>query len=242
MRFDDPGLRDILAGEYALGTLRGRARKRFRRLLGSDANLRQLVTAWQERFAPLTEETRSVPPPARVFLAIKARLEAEPVPVVSKRWQRLGFWQALSAGVAAVALSLAVLLGVLQLRSGTVPAGPSYIAVLQDEAARPALIVTSYNKPSWHLVIEPKQIHGVAPGQTLQVWAIARDGGATRPLVALAVERTQRINLDEAAWKLVKGAEFLIVTLEHAGDVPQAPSGPTLYRGYCVNLKGIGAS
>jgi anti-sigma-K factor RskA len=242
MRYDNPALRDLLAGEYALGTLRGRARDRFQRLLATDKNLHVLVHAWQERFAPLAEETRAVTPPARVFLAIKARLEAVPVPAAPAWWQRLGFWHAVSASVAVIALTLAVLLGNVILRPAAPPAGPNYVALLQDDAARPALMLTAYNKPSWHLNAEMLAERGVPPGQAMQVWAIARDTGDTRLLITLTAERAQRIALSEAAWKLVKGAEFLIVTLEPAGSAAREPSGPTLYRGYCINLKGLGVS
>jgi anti-sigma-K factor RskA len=240
MRYDHPELRDRLAGEYVLGMLRGRARERFQRLLATDPHLHQLVLAWAERFAPLAEETRSVTPPARVFLAIKARLDASPVPVVSRWWQRLGFWQAVSAGAVAMALTLAVLLGSILLRSAPVPAGPNYIALLQDDAAQPALMLTAYNKPSWHVDVEMLAEHAVPPGQTIQVWAVARDTGATVPLITLKDEHVQRIALSEAAWKLVRGAEFLIVTLEPAGISPHEPSGPRQYRGRCINLKGPG--
>jgi len=246
MRYDSQELRDMLAGEYALGLLRGRARDRFQRLLGADARLHTLVETWQERFAPLAEQTRSVTPPARVFLAIKAQIEAVPAntPVAAPPglWQRLGFWQVLSASTAMLAFTLAVLLGIVALRPGAVPASPNYVAVLQDDTARPALIVTAYNKPSWHLDIEPLAAQSITAGQVLQVWAVERDSGATRPLLALAAVGAQRIALTETAWKLVKGSEFLIVTLEATGSAARAPSGPPLYRGYCINLKGVSAS
>ena len=46
MNYGDPTLRDHLAAEYALGTLRGRARRRFERLMAEDAGLRALVEAF----------------------------------------------------------------------------------------------------------------------------------------------------------------------------------------------------
>ena len=44
MKPRDPKLRELLAGEYVLGTLHGRARKRFKRWLEEDARLGWL--AW----------------------------------------------------------------------------------------------------------------------------------------------------------------------------------------------------
>jgi anti-sigma-K factor RskA len=55
MNYGDPRLRAMLASEYVLGTLHGRARRRFERLLGEDAGLRVTVEAWQNRLTPLAE-------------------------------------------------------------------------------------------------------------------------------------------------------------------------------------------
>ncbi len=68
-------LLDRLAAEYALGTLRGRARRRFRRWLVSP-RLAGLVRTWEDRLAFLeTREVRIAPPPAQVWSDIETRLE-----------------------------------------------------------------------------------------------------------------------------------------------------------------------
>jgi anti-sigma-K factor RskA len=242
MKYDDPRLRDLLAGEYVLGSLRGRARARFTRLLAADTGLRKLVRAWEDRLTPLAEETEAVVPPARVFLALKARLDGAARERAPTLWQRLGFWRMVSASAATLAIVLGVWLGATQLRPPAPGPGPSYVAVLQDDTARPVLVVTAYVKPSWRLDVEPlAPLSGTAP-RTLQVWAVERATGATRPLVAVASDRPQRIALDEAAWKLVKGAESLIVTVASADGVAPQLSEPVLYRGPCINLKGGSAS
>ena len=43
MKYDNPELRDRLAAEYALGTLRGAARRRFQTPDGGDPGLRDLT-------------------------------------------------------------------------------------------------------------------------------------------------------------------------------------------------------
>ena len=53
MRYGNPQLRDKLASEYVLGTLRGRARARFESVMRYDPSLRSLVTAWENRLTPL---------------------------------------------------------------------------------------------------------------------------------------------------------------------------------------------
>src|ERR1700693_4918728 len=53
MNYRDPKLRDLLAGEYAMGLLPPRARARFERLMAGDAGLQRLVADWQERLGPI---------------------------------------------------------------------------------------------------------------------------------------------------------------------------------------------
>lgn len=52
-RYRLPALRSALAAEYALGTLTGRARRRFTRLMVMDPALRDEVRLWKLRLAAL---------------------------------------------------------------------------------------------------------------------------------------------------------------------------------------------
>ena len=137
-------------------------------------------------------------------------------------------------------LALGALLAVMLVRSGAAPAGPSYVAVLADDAARPALAVTSYAKPSWRIEIEPLAPLASGEGRVLQLWAVARDSGAIQPLATVPAT-AQHLALNESGWKLVKGAAQLMVTLEPAAGARE-PTSPVLYRGPCLNLKGPAAS
>ena len=47
----NPRLVDLLAGEYALGTLQGGARRRFEKLLARRPDLAEAVARWNERMA-----------------------------------------------------------------------------------------------------------------------------------------------------------------------------------------------
>ena len=70
----NPQLLERLAAEFALGTLRGRARQRFRRWIGEDAGIADTVQDWELRLAPLAAAVAPVQPPARVWRAIEERI------------------------------------------------------------------------------------------------------------------------------------------------------------------------
>src|SRR5512138_678449 len=65
---------DRLAAEYVLGTLRGRARRRFERWLVSP-QVGLLVKAWEARLAGLEPPLERVTPPATVWRGIETRLD-----------------------------------------------------------------------------------------------------------------------------------------------------------------------
>jgi anti-sigma-K factor RskA len=233
MRYDNPALQELLAGQYALGALQGAARARFERLLRQDAALRRRVRDWEERLAPLSIDTPPIKPPARVFAAITRRIDgARP-----GLWQRLSLWRAFSAAGAVVIVVLALTTTFLALRP---PAAlsPSYVAVLSDSTTQPVLVVTAYKSP-WRLGVETLAPPTLPPEKVLQVWAIEKGTGAVRPLIAFTPGQPQSLALTEERWKLVKSAHALSVSIEPAGSNPAAPTTPVLYSGLCLNLKGV---
>jgi anti-sigma-K factor RskA len=115
MRYADPDLRDRLAADYALGTLRGPARQRFERLLAGDPRLRDSAEDWELRVNLLAESAPAVPPPARVWAGIAERIGPASAPtregLLQQLWDSLGFWRAaslLAAAAAAVAVYVAL--------------------------------------------------------------------------------------------------------------------------------------
>lgn len=235
MRYDDPQLLDLLAGRYALGSMRATARARLEGLMRRDATLRRKVVDWQERLVPLAAETPEIRPPARVLARLKERIDPR-AREAGGWWNRVGFWRPFGAATAALAIAVVTYLGVLTLQKPA-PTDPRYIAVLADSSARPAVVVTAFVQP-FRLNIEPLAPLAAETGKALQVWAVEKKTGIVRPLTQMAAADAQRIALGETAWKLVRGAESLVVTLETAGSPPPAPTGPILYSGLCINLKG----
>src|SRR5712672_1523838 len=75
---------DRLAAEYVLGTLRGRARRRFERWRASSELVARSCGAWEQRLAPLAERLRPMRPPPEALRRIQQRLGLAPLPAV--RW------------------------------------------------------------------------------------------------------------------------------------------------------------
>lgn len=69
-----PGLLDRLAGEYALGVLRGGARRRFEQLAGREPAVQAAIDAWRARLGALPELAPAVAPPAHVWNSLERRL------------------------------------------------------------------------------------------------------------------------------------------------------------------------
>ena len=243
MRYDDPELQDRLAAQYALGALSGLTRRRLEALMQDRPELQARVAAWQEQLAPLADSAPPVVPPAYVLNALHRQLfhgRAERPRARSSWWDRAALWR-WTAGAALAAAAALVAYVVVEpglLEENPVVAerqvSPSYLAVLADEADTPGIVVTAYNKP-WRLAVEPLEGLTAPQGAVLQIWAVERDTGTTRPLVKLADRAPTQLSMSEAMWSMVKNAESLVVSL----DEPEAEApGRILYAGLCIRLDG----
>jgi anti-sigma-K factor RskA len=226
MKYDRPELRERLAAEYALGTLRGAARRRFERLLAADASLRDLVQAWELRLNLLAESAPAVAPPARVWERILQRLGPAPVREVSlvRWWNSLGFWR--GAGLLAMGAT-----AVLALYIGLTPAspGPSYIAVLIDADKTP-ILVAKFDADTSRLSVRSLQAPAADPAHSHELWMVA-GGSAPRSLGLLDEKITVTLSADQAA-ALAKAV--LAISLEPPGGSPNGAPTEVLFTGAVV--------
>jgi anti-sigma-K factor RskA len=112
----NPPLLDHLASAYALGTLRGGARRRFQTLARRSPRVRAAALLWQERLTALTE-VEAVAPSPEVWKRIANMLPPEaPAPLAQPVVQplvaqasaaALRFWRSLAAGAALAAVLVA---------------------------------------------------------------------------------------------------------------------------------------
>jgi anti-sigma-K factor RskA len=78
MKLQNPQLRRAVAGEYALGTLAGRARRRFDRLLRNDEALQHEVAIWEQQLAGLQVPSPRIRPRPQVWVQIARAIAPTP--------------------------------------------------------------------------------------------------------------------------------------------------------------------
>jgi anti-sigma-K factor RskA len=227
---DNRRLREKLAAEYALGTLRGGARRRFEVWLVEDATLKQTVAEWQDRLHPLAEFVAPVPPPAQTWQDLERRLGLRPPPRRSF-WlglrEDLSFWR----GLGMVSTALATILLTVLLTRLPEPGAPavSYVAMLADDHAQPAMVITG-DAGRRQLTVKLLSTPALAADRSLELWAVPLQG-APRSLGVLAAGDSVILPLPPDATPA--STPVLAVSLEPKGGSPtrNAPSGPIIYKG-----------
>ncbi len=229
---------DRLAGAYVLGTLNGRARRRFEAVMRRQPHLLDAVEGWTQRLGPLYKALPVLTPSAALWGRIaQATGTAAPVVAKGQRW-----WQRLLAPAPAGALAMGLVVGAMVpalwqaevVRQADMELPASYVGVLGTAQGQPGLVISSLRHGK---VVDIKQVTPVPvpPGQVLYLWRIDKVGVATG-LGPLPAGKWAHMALNEPAEKTFFTAVELAVSLEAAGTQPNAPSQPYVYRGLCGKL------
>lgn len=226
MDYGRPELVDRLAAEYAAGTLRGPARRRFETLLPAHPLLRQATRAWEERLMPLTVALEPVQPSSEVWRRISARIGGEIRPAGDGAWSRLAFWRGLTAFASIAAIGLAVLL------ANPTPLPPPVVVVLAPTgtapgATPPASLVASISGDGATLVTRPIVPVSVQPDRSLELWAVPKEGAPRSLGVLPGGSGTVALR-----GKVMAGVDTLAVSVEPLGGSPTGQAtGPIIYAG-----------
>lgn len=229
-----PDRAERIAASYALGTLRGRARRRFEAQARQSPALRALALVWQERFAAMTElQPEETPSPdvwKRIALELgRERALAHAAPSAPRRPWFAGRAPRVLLQAAAVVLvfALAWLFG-LQLRE---PAPAQYLSLLEDARSVPQLLVT-FDAGEGTLTVKRVGAFREAADRSLELWALP-PAGAPRSLGVLDHAGTVRL---PAGAESLRDVPALAVSLEPRGGAPRGsgPTGPVLFKGAWV--------
>ncbi len=229
---DNAPLRDKLAAEYVLGTLKGGARRRFEGHLHNDAALRRIVVEWQDRLAPLAEFSTAQRPRKQVWQGIARRLNLPRAHAAWQFWRNesVTFWRSLGRVSTAVAALLVVTIGVRSLQAPQL----DYVATLTDDKAQTALLLTGDSR---HQAMTVRVVGAAAvPGdKSLELWAVPKSGHPRS--LGLLNERGE-VKLAMTSKAIGDDVALLAVTLEPKGGSPDpnGPTGPILYKGNWVRV------
>jgi anti-sigma-K factor RskA len=229
---DNPEERDLLAAEYALGTLDAAARAAVAARLPGDPTLRTEVEAWEWRLAPLLDDVPLVEPAPEVWPRIEAELTRRLGPPKLTVVERPGLWRRVETwrwATAAASLAAAVLLVLLLLpakpgpdRFVATPAGPQggpawFARVAADGAA---------------IDIQPVTVAALPADRSYELWIIPPGATAPRSLGLIDPNTPTRRTLTAD----VRGGGTLAVSLEPRGGSPTgAPTGPVLHTGTVIS-------
>jgi len=226
MNYDHPELRDLLAGEYVLGQLRGRARDRFERLLLGRPDYARAVAGWEDRLAPLAQAVAPAQPPRRVWRRVSRQVRADAGRLSPRR--RLSDWFGNSgfvlAGVAAAAFL--VVLGLYLSRPAMMPT-PGQVAVISTTRGSPQWVITVHDK---HM--QMRAVGRVSPpaGKSYELWMLPGHGAKPISLGLLPAAGRASEALSATMLAALKSADGLAVSVEPAGGSPTGqPTGPVVY-------------
>lgn len=249
---DKPELVERLAAEYALGTLHGRARRRFVAWMAEDAALRKCVADWETRLMPMSAGVLAVNPSERVWRGIKAAIApGAPDSVAPKRlWDSLAFWRGLSLASAGLAAALLVFVGQrppeivervrlverivekpMRVSDGANPWQPSFVASLKDKDGKTMLMLyVGRNSDELWVKYEGDTMPTDA---SLELWGL--DGDARpKSLGLIRKGGSDMIKLPDMADKSVAPFKRLAVSMEPmGGSKVGTPTGPVMYQGEC---------
>ncbi len=233
--YRNPQLRDKLAAEYVIGTLRGRARARFQALLRYDPELQRIVAGWEARLTPLALAAGEIAPPARLWQALARRIAGSGRSASVGRG--LAFWRGLAVTSTAFVLILATFIGVAPR-----PEPPmAMVAVMNDDEGRPALVVSwppmkAVRDP--YVRIKVMQEHPVmAPGTTWEMWMLPGGEEAPVSMGLITTDVDQTMKLRPALASRMDGAWGVAMSVEPKGGSPTgAPTGPVIFKGQCVKI------
>jgi anti-sigma-K factor RskA len=230
MKHDDPKLIDSLAAEYVLGTLGGRARRRFERWRAREWHVERRVQAWEERLVGLALRLSPMRPSPHIWAQIEKRIGATAAPGTSPArgadgGRRISTLRALAASIAI----FVVLVGGFAAWRAT---HPELLALAT---------FTSPNEvqPAWQLTADADMRHlravalgGARPqsGKSFELWALPDNGGAPVSLGLMPESGRLDRELTEAQRAALLGSSKVAVSLEPTGgSTTGAPTGPVLF-------------
>ncbi|MCL7942550.1 anti-sigma factor [Marinobacter sp. ATCH36] len=220
---------EALAAEYVLGSLRGRARRRFERWMMESVRVRQEVWFWEEKLGHLGARVEEETPPVSVWSGIERRLWPQNRKPVTATAANDGAGRWLWPGWSLVATAAALVLAVILLQQPE-PRDDDRLsgAIVQADLTDPLWLV-SESAFERQLKLRPVAATAAEQGKDYELWIVPADGQPVS-LGVVPVGETYQITLDDETRELLSSSRTLAISLEPLGGSPTGtPTGPILH-------------
>lgn len=217
MNYDNDKLIDELAAQYALGTLRGPARRRFEKLCERHASAASSLRRWEDRLLDMSAHVLPVHPSALVWPRIQRRVRAD-----RRRDARspgIAQWAA-AAGIAAITAAILWWTMLGRVDVVTIIANEQQVQLWRIEA------------DSDRDVLRVAALPGLAQdaAHAYELWALPTRGGAPVSLGLMPQTGRGALQLNDAQRSALAAAQQVAISLEPVGGSPTgAPTGPVLF-------------
>jgi len=215
---DHPELIDFLAAEYVLGTLRGRARRRFESWRARIPLVDERCRFWEENLMHLLKGLRPIRPPPHVWQGIRARLNLSR----TERKQRGRPW--------AIAASLLLVVGLSALLywRTTEPGKLTAVATIAAPAGAQLWEVDVY-RDTGRVIMRTGRLPPHAADRDFELWALPA-GGKPVSLGVMPLRGTTQRTLTDVQRQALANSAQVAVTVEQLGGSPTgAPTSTPVY-------------
>lgn len=227
MNYQITELQHALAARFVIGSMRGRARKRFILLQMQFPRLRDEVIFWEQHLNELTQQIPTQPAPQSAWNSIQQRLgwaSTAATPSSKTSW-----WAWLSSITAALLLVVLVQQTLLT----EPPPSTDRIAVIQNESARTLWLIEQRDQ---QLYVSATANVDQLTNEDYQLWMLPVNGAAPISL-GLLPQQGQRTLSVPANLDLSQVAA-LAVSREPLGGSPEAvPTGPVVFTTDLLNVQ-----
>jgi anti-sigma-K factor RskA len=229
-RYQNPEIFERLAMDYAVGMMKGRARKRFEKLMEQHFYLRAVTEAYENNLANLTAFLPEKTPPAHVWNNIQKELNFSPVQEKKKKTGLFAWWHTLGAQVAGLLASLSLLFGVgFSLVNSSLAGADAYVAVMESMDTHEPMVMAKAKRGEG-LYIKFMEESDMPDDMSMKLWCIPKSGG--KPMMMGDVnEKEVWVKLDKATWRGLEDIGKLAISLEHKDMQAETPQGDIIYAG-----------
>lgn len=228
-RYQRPECYQPLAWEYVLGTMTGRARQRFQRLIQERVYIAEAVNQAEQRMLPALQRLTPIVPPKRVWNSINRELAAR------KKVDHKIAWPWASAAFASLS---AFVFTLWLLLSAPAQVQPMMVAIVQSgDASTPAVMAQLVNGSagdhSGRIVLTSSSLPAAPLGKDLEAWIVLNDQPAPVSVGVISRQGDKVVlELDADLWDKHGNLAAFALSVEPKGGSPTGqPTGPIVYQG-----------